>query len=45
MLDNLLVRTRDGHRQSDKHWNCFKGTVGETAERTDRQNSGILKHQ
>ena len=25
----LLERTRKGHRQSDKHWNCFKGNTGE----------------
>ena len=23
----------DGHGQSDKHWSCFKGNVGETSER------------
>ena len=22
--------TREGHRQSDEHWNRFKGDVGET---------------
>ena len=26
-------RTRDGHRQSDEHWYCFKGNVGKTSER------------
>ena len=26
-------RMREGHRQSDEHWNCFKGDVGETSER------------
>ena len=26
-------RTREGHRQSDEHWNCFKGKVEETPER------------
>ena len=26
-------RTREGHRQSDEHWNCFKGKDGESAER------------
>ena len=29
----FLERTREGHRQSDGHWNRFKGDVGETAER------------
>ena len=23
---------REGHHQSDEHWNCFKGDVGETPE-------------
>ena len=27
-LDDLLERTRDGHCQSDEHWNCFKGNLG-----------------
>ena len=29
----FLERTRDGHRESDDHWNRFKGDVGETSER------------
>ena len=28
-----LERTREGHRQSDEYWNCFKGSLGETFER------------
>ena len=28
-----LKRTRKGHRQSNEHWNRFKGNVGETSER------------
>ena len=28
-----LERTREGHRQSDEHWNYFKGSIGETSER------------
>ena len=28
-----LKRTREGHRQSDEHWNRFEGNVGETSER------------
>ena len=31
----FLERTREGHRQSDKHWNYFKGNVGVTSERRD----------
>ena len=29
----FLERTRDDHRQSDEHWNRFKGNNGETSER------------
>ena len=29
---SLLERAREGHHQSDKHWNHFKGNVGETSE-------------
>ena len=29
----LLERTREGLRQSNDRWNCFKGNAGETAER------------
>ena len=28
----FLERTREGHHQSDEHWNHFKGNVGETSE-------------
>ena len=28
-------RTREGNRQSDEHWNCFKGDIRETSERRD----------
>ena len=33
----FLERAREGHRQSDKDWNCFKGNVGETPERRGGQ--------
>ena len=26
----FLERTTAGHRQSDKHWNRFKGNIGDT---------------
>ena len=29
----FLERMREGHHQSDKHWNCFKGKNGKTSER------------
>ena len=29
----FLERTRKGHRQSNQHWNCFKGNIGDTPER------------
>ena len=32
----FLERMWKGHRQSDQHWNCFKGNTGETPE-TERQ--------
>ena len=32
----FLERMRGGHCQSDKHWNCFEGNVGETSERRGR---------
>ena len=28
----FLERTREGHRQSDEHWNRFKDNVGDTSE-------------
>ena len=27
-LDDLPWKDERGHRQSDEHWNCFKGNVG-----------------
>ena len=30
---NVLERTRECHRQSNEHWNSFKGNVGETVLR------------
>ena len=29
----FLERPREGHRQSDGHWNRVKGSFGETSER------------
>ena len=29
----FLERMREGHHQSDEHWNRFKGNIGETSER------------
>ena len=29
----FLERTRQDHRQLDKHWNRFKGNVGETSDK------------
>ena len=40
-LDDLPWRTREGHRQSDQHWNRFKGNVGGTSERRD----GALRYR
>ena len=36
-----LERTREGHRQSDEHWNRFKGNVGETSERRGGAHMGF----
>ena len=33
LKEETLERTREGHRQSDEHWNRFKGNVEETSER------------
>ena len=32
-LEIFLERTKEGHRQSDEHWNHFKGNNAETSER------------
>ena len=29
----FLERTREGHRQSDEHWNRFKGDNGNISEK------------
>ena len=31
-LEIFLEKTREGHCESDEHWNCFKGDVWETFE-------------
>ena len=37
------IRLREGHCQSDEHWNCFRSTVGETSERQGRaHNYGLF---
>ena len=36
-----LKRTRERHRQSDEHWNRFKGHVGETSERRGGAHMGF----
>ena len=38
-------RTRDGHRRSDDHWNCFKGDVGETSERRGEAHMGFSERR
>ena len=40
----FLERTRESHRQSDKHWNCFIGDIVETSERLGRVHMGISEH-
>ena len=42
-LTIFVERTREGHRQWDKHWNCYKGNVGKTAERRGEAHMGFLE--
>ena len=35
------LAAREGHRQSDEYWNCFKGNVGETSERRGGAHMGF----
>ena len=37
----FLEGAREVHRQSDEHWNRFKGNVGETSERRTGGNVGF----
>ena len=37
----FLERTREGRRQSDEHWNRFKGDDGETSDRRDGAHVGF----
>ena len=34
-------RTREGHRQSEEHWNSFNGDIGKTSERLGAAYIGI----
>ena len=40
-----LQRTREGHRQSDEHWNRFKGDAGETSERRGGAHMGFSERR
>ena len=40
-LTIFLEVTREGHRQSDERFNCFKGNVGETSEGRGGGNIGF----
>ena len=35
------LKGREGHRQSDEHWNSLKGNVGETSDRLDGAHAGF----
>ena len=37
------VRVREGHRQSDEHWNHFKGDIWETYERRGGAHMGFFE--
>ena len=41
----FLERTREGHRQSDEHWNRLKGNGGETSERRDGAHMGFSERR
>ena len=40
-LHHDLERTTKSNRQSDQHWNCFKGNIGETPERGGGAQMGL----
>ena len=42
---NADERTRGGHRQSDEHWNCFKGNVEETSKSRDGTHMGFSERR
>ena len=42
-LTIFLQMIREGHRQSDEHWNCFKGNSGDISERQGRAHMGFSK--
>ena len=37
-------RMRKGYHQADRHWNCFKGNVGEMSYRWSGMRKGFTKH-
>ena len=39
-----LPRKDYSHHQSDEHWNCFKGSIGETSERRGGMRMGFSEH-
>ena len=41
---SLPERTREGHRQLDKHWNRFKEDVGEISERGEERIWDFSEH-
>ena len=40
----FIERTRKGHRQSDEHWNRFKGNVQKTSERRGGAHSRLHRY-
>ena len=40
----FLERTREGHCQSDKNWNRFKGNIGETSESRGEVHMDFSEH-
>ena len=43
-LRSSLKGQERGHHLSDKHWNCFKGNVGETSEQPCEAHADFSKH-
>ena len=37
----FFERARKGHRQSDRHWNCFQGYTGQSSERRSGAHVGF----
>ena len=41
----FLQRTRKDHRQSEEHWNCFKGNAMGTSDRQGGAHTGVRSYR